>query len=256
MDLGLMGKVAIVTGGTRGLGKACCIGLAREGVKVILNDVLINKETEEAIEEIKRYGVDGEIVKGDISEYEDCERLITTAIEKFGGLDILVNNAGLMPPGIPSTELSLEEWHKVLNVNLNGLFYCSQLALREMKKRKFGRIINISSIAARRGSITPRVHYSASKAGVLGITKTLAREFAPYNITVNAILPGVILPTSMEKLKKQVGEKRVNEWLKEIPLGRFALPEELANIVLFLASDLSGYLTGISLDCNGGQYMS
>jgi len=256
MNLGLRGKVAIVTGGSRGLGRACCIGLAREGVKVILNDVVINEETEETVEEIKRYGGSVEIVQGDVSVYEDDKRSIKTAIEKFGALDILVNNAGLVPSGTPSTELSLEEWRRVLDVNLNGVFYCSRLALREMKKRKFGRIINISSIAARRGSITPRVHYAASKAGVLGITRTLAREGAPYNVTVNAILPGIVVHTSLEKVKKQAGEKRVNEWLKEIPLGRFGQPEELANVVVFLASEASSYLTGVSLDFNGGQYMS
>jgi len=256
MELGLKNKVAIVTGGSRGIGRAVCLALAREGAKIILNDVVITKETYKTVEDIKKENTEVMTIQADVSKWKDVENLVTKTVEEFGRIDILINNAGIVPgptskiPLSPVQDILEDEWKKVIDVDLTGVFFCCHFVVEQMIKQKSGKIVSVSSLAARRGSVSHRSHYAAAKAGILGFTKALAREVAPYNINVNAVLPGIIAT-----FQPETAAGRTEAWIKEIPLGRFGRPEEAANVILFLVSNSASYLTGISVDINGGQYM-
>ncbi|MCD6317585.1 3-oxoacyl-ACP reductase FabG [Candidatus Aerophobetes bacterium] len=250
MDLGLKNKVAIVTGGSQGIGRAICLALAEEKVAIVLNDVNISKNTEKVANEIRRKGGEIKIIRADVSNLREVEFLVKEAINTFGKIDILINNAGIRQRK-HLLEISEGEWRKTIDIDLTGVFFCTQKVVKYMMEQKEGRIINISSIAARRGSYCGGSDYAAAKAGILGFTKTLARELAPYKITVNAILPGVVTTHMLEVTPPNIKDKL----LKEIPLRRFCSPEEIASVVVFLCSKRASYITGISLDINGGQYM-
>jgi 3-oxoacyl-[acyl-carrier protein] reductase len=241
------GRTAIVTGSSRGLGKAISLKLAQLGANVVLcatNDLVFS-----VAEEMKNAGLNVIAVKCDIRNSEDVKALISSATEAFGKIDILVNNAGITKDK-PMAMMSEEDWDSVLDINLKGAFLCTKLAAKQMMKSRYGRIINISSVAGRYGN-QGQANYSASKAGLIGLTKSVAKEFASRGITCNAVTPGVIISDMTETLPEEVRKK----YLDNIPLGRFGTPEDVANVVAFLSSEESGYVTGQVIDIDGGLVM-
>ncbi|MEM2960254.1 MAG: SDR family NAD(P)-dependent oxidoreductase [Candidatus Bathyarchaeia archaeon] len=228
----LNGKVAIVTGAGQGIGREIVLLLAKNGSKTVLID--INEKIFEVLEDIKALNREGLAIKCDVSNGEEVKRAVKEVLEKFGSVDILVNNAGIYPFK-PFTEMAEWEWDKVLDVNLKGVFYFTSEVLPKMIERRGGKIINIASIAGSVIGFPNLVHYSASKAGIVGFTRALALELAQYGINVNAISPGPILTPGT----KTLGEETYEQIRRNIPLGRWGKPEEIANLTLFLASEES-----------------
>lgn len=240
----LKDKVAIVTGGTRGIGRAIVFELIENGAKVLFTYLKSDESAGIMLDEIKEINGEAEAIKADVRLYDDAKRTVEEAINKFGHLDILVNNAGIAKDkALMMMEPS--EWLDVINTNLTGYFNMAKASIVTMMKQKSGNIINISSIAGVVG-MPRQVNYSSAKAGELGLTKSLAKEVAQYGIRVNAVAPGFI-DTDMTKELKQK-----DEFLKMIPFGRFGKPEEVAKVVTFLASEKSGYITGQVLKVDGG----
>ena len=237
-------KTAIVTGSRRGIGKGIAIALAKEGCNIVVSDI-DQKDCEEVAKEIKKLGVKAIGIKCDVSNKADVEELFKKTAKEFGGLDILVNNAGIFP-FISFKDMKESDWDKVLDVNLKSVFLCSQEAAKIIPKG--GRIITISSIASVVG-FEGLVHYCASKGGINALTRALALELAPKKITVNAIAPGAIdTPGANVSLNEEVR----NQTIAMIPLARMGQPEDIANAVLFLASDKTDYITGQTLIVDGG----
>ncbi len=248
------GKTAIVTGSSRGIGRATAIALAAEGARVVVNGR--NEDVREVAELIRSRGGDAIPVLGDVAREEDVKRLAGDAMAAFGSIDILVNNAGGGAPPKPIEEIELEIWDREMRLNLTGAFLCSRAVIGEMKKKGWGRIINMSSQAGRSGSELSGVVYASAKAGLLGFTRQLARQVSPYGIVVNAVAPGIVL--SGDRIQKKWDERSESEretMLKSIPLGRLGQPEDIVPVVLFLASEEAGYITGAVIDVNGGRYM-
>lgn len=241
-------KVAVVTGASRGIGRSICLALAAGGARVVAFDLDLD-ETEKVAEEIRTLGVDALAVKGNVTIAADAERMIDVAVEKFGRVDILVNNAGITRDGL-LLRMKDEEWDAVLNVNLKGAFLCSRAAAKVMMKQRYGRIINIASVVGQMGN-AGQANYCASKAGLMGLTKSNARELAKRNVTVNAVAPGFIATAMTDALP----EKTRQELAAQIPLERLGTAEDIANAVLFLAAERSGYITGQVIGVNGGMYM-
>lgn len=241
----LKGKVALITGSGRGIGKAIARKLAQQGADVVINDVDLEVASKTA-KEMESYGVKALAVKAFVNQPEEVKAMFETIIKEFGTLDILVNNAGITKDGL-LTKLTDEQFDQVIDVNLKGTFLCAREAAKIMGPKKSGRIINISSMAGQVGNIG-QTNYAASKAGVIGMTKTLAKELAKDNINVNAIAPGFIMTEMTEKLP----EKVVAYAMKMIPLARGGSVDEVANVVYFLSSDLSSYVTGQIIGVNGG----
>jgi 3-oxoacyl-[acyl-carrier protein] reductase len=240
----LKGKVALVTGAGRGIGREIALTLARNGADVILSDVA---DTIEAVaEEIKTLNMKTLTVKCDVSSYEQVSNMAKTVSETFPKVDIVVNNAGIYPYGA-FAEMTPEAWSKVLRVNLDGTFNVTRNFIGDMIKQHQGKIINIASIAGTVVGFSNLVHYSASKGGILGFTRSLALEMAPYGVNVNAIAPGVIDVGAMP-----AGSEMYQQMTKTIPAGRFGLPVDIANLVVFLASDEASYITGQCIVCDGG----
>lgn len=245
----LKDRIALVTGAGRGIGKAIATTFAQYGANVVVND--LNEENlYEVGKEIEDLGRKTIKAIGDVSRQTDANQIIQKAIQEFGKLDILVNNAGISPKQ-KIDEISEQDFMKVINVNLKGTFLCSRAATEFMKAQKYGKIINLSSSTGLQGSVISGAHYSSSKAGIIGLTKTFARELAPYNVLVNAIAPGRII-TPMGLGADPEKNKKV---LEQVPLGRMGTAQEVANAALFLASDLSSYITGICLNVSGGWIM-
>jgi len=242
----LNGKVAVVTGGGRGIGRAIVLALGKEGVKVLINYRGKKESALETLEELKKLGGEGEIYQADVSVEEEVEKMFNFVIEKWGKLDILVNNAGITKDNL-LIRMKSEEWDQVINTNLRGVFLCTRSALKIMLKQRSGRIINISSVVGLKGNIG-QANYASAKAGIIGFTKAVAREVASRGITVNAIAPGFI-KTEMTDVLSEEMKKKV---LDEIPLSRFGDPEDVANAVKFLVSDEASYITGIVLNVDGG----
>uniref|UniRef100_A0A7C3RK58 3-oxoacyl-[acyl-carrier-protein] reductase n=1 Tax=Dictyoglomus thermophilum TaxID=14 RepID=A0A7C3RK58_DICTH len=242
----LKDKVAVVTGGGRGIGRAIVLALGREGIKVLINYRGKKESALETLEELKKLGGEGEIYQADVSVEEEVEKMFNFVIEKWGKLDILVNNAGITKDNL-LIRMKSEEWDQVINTNLRGVFLCTKSALKIMLKQRSGRIINISSVVGLKGNIG-QANYASAKAGIIGFTKAVAREVASRGITVNAIAPGFI-KTEMTDVLSEEMKKKV---LDEIPLGRFGDPEDVANAVKFLVSDEASYITGIVLNVDGG----
>jgi acetoacetyl-CoA reductase len=244
----LKDKVAIVTGSSRGLGRAIALEFGDHGAKVVLN-YFTNKEAADELEaEMKGKGQDCIVVQAGVAHPDDCNRLIEEAVKHYGGLDILVNNAGVNRDRT-IRRLSVEEWREVLATDLDSVFYCTYAAVPHMIERGAGRIINMSSIVGQMGNLG-QSNYAAAKAGIVGFSKSAAQEFARYNITVNALCPGFIETEMVTNLTDEVKAALI----AKIPMGRFGNPEEVAQITRFLATE-GGYITGAQININGGMYM-
>jgi 3-oxoacyl-[acyl-carrier protein] reductase len=241
-------KVAIITGASRGIGRSIALALAAQGAKIVAFDLDL-AETEKVAEEIRAMGVESIAVQGNVTVAGDTERLIDAAVEKFGRVDILVNNAGITRDGL-LMRMKDEDWDAVLSVNLKGAFLCSRAASKVMSKQRYGRIINIASVVGQMGN-AGQANYCASKAGLMGLTKSNARELAKRNVTVNAIAPGFIATAMTDALP----EKTKQELAAQIPLERLGTADDIANAVVFLATERSGYITGQVIGVNGGMYM-
>ena len=245
----LKDRVAIVTGGARGIGKAIALTFIREGAKVALVDV----ETgilETAKNEIEKTREEVIIIPCDITKSVEVKAMVNQVQKAFGRIDILVNNAGIIRRGTIDT-VTEEDWDQVIDVNLKGTFNCSKAIVETMKQQRYGKIVNVSSIAGKMGDITSAPGYGPSKAGVDALTKTLARQLAPYGINVNAVSPHAI----ETEMSAQWSDERRKEIIASIPLGRLGKPEDVAEAILFLVSDEASFITGEILDVNGGVLM-
>lgn len=245
----LEGKSAVVTGSGRGIGKAIALKLASLGADIVINDIPQSDYAEETCEEIKKLGVKAIVVKGDVRSTEDVKTLIDTTVKEFGKIDILVNNAGITRDGL-MLRMSEEDWDLVMDINLKGAFNCIKAAARPMMKQRNGAIINITSVVGVMGN-AGQANYSASKAGLIGLTKTTAKEFASRGIRCNAVAPGFIASAMTDKLDDDTKAK----YLSAVPLGSFGKPEQIADVVAFLASDMSNYVTGQVINVDGGLLM-
>jgi len=244
----LKGKVALVTGGAQGIGKAVALMLARQGADVVVADVNLEKAAETA-KEVEATGRGAMAVNVDVTRLSDVENMVESAIGRFGRIDILINNAGIARDKL-ILRMTEEDWDAVLDVNLKGTFNCTKAVIKHMSKQRSGKIVNIASVVGEMGN-AGQANYSASKAGVIGLTKTIAREFAQRGINVNAIAPGYIQTPMTDVLP----DKAKEELKRMIPMERLGQPEDVATAVLFLVSDASSYVTGQVLNVNGGIYM-
>jgi len=247
MDLKLTGKVAVVTGGAGGCGRAYCLAFGEEGSRVVVAD-LDGEAAERVAEEIKRMGGEALAIKVDVTKWEDVCNMVDKALEEFGQIDILVNNAGIR--GMAKIEEFPEAlWDRDMDVNLRGPFFCTKAVAGHMKERRYGKIINQSSSSAISGHRTGGSAYSAAKAGLLGFSRSMALELGPYDITVNAITPGMI-DTPFIAAMPPARRRQIEE---QCPLGRIAEPEDFVGLVLLLASDRSSYITAQTIMVDGGQ---
>jgi 3-oxoacyl-[acyl-carrier protein] reductase len=240
----LQNKVAIVTGASMGIGRATALRLAQEGAAVIIN--ARNPEpANEILEEIKRSGWEAKVCLADVGNKSEAENLINTTVKEYGSLDILVNNAGIYANELVN-EMADEQWEDILRVNLTGTFHCCRFASRHMITQGHGKIVNVSSYAGIQGMPT-QSNYSAAKAGVIGLTKALAKELGPHGITVN-----VIAPFAMTRLLENAPKDFLDQWIEKTALKRVGDPVEVANLILFLTSDESSYVTGQLINVDGG----
>lgn len=244
----LKDKVALVTGAAQGIGKIIALKLAANGANVAVSDLNIER-LNETVKEITDLGRLSIPIKTNVANLKEAEGMIEETVNRLGSVHILVNNAGITKDGL-LLRMKEEDWDAVLSVNLKGVFNCTKAVVRYMSKERYGRIVNIASIVGEMGNVG-QANYAASKAGVIGFTKTVAREFAGRNITCNAIAPGFIETAMTQSLPEKVRE----ELAKQIPMGRLGTPEDVADAVLFLAGSGSGYITGQVINVNGGMYM-
>ena len=245
----LIGKTALVTGASRGIGREIALELARQGVDVVVNYAGSEAKAHEVVEEIKGLGREAIEIQCDVSNNESVTNMVKETVDHFGKIDILVNNAGITRDNL-LMRMKENEWDDVMNINLKGVFLCTKAVTRQMMKQRYGRIINISSVVGVSGN-PGQANYVAAKAGVIGLTKTSAKELASRGITVNAIAPGFITTEMTDQLTEDIQ----NEMLKMIPLAQFGEPKDIANTVVFLASDDSRYITGQTIHVNGGMVM-
>ena len=244
----LEGQVAVVTGGGRGIGRACAIELARHGASVVVNYRTDAGAAEATRNVIHEFGGTVVLVKANVADPDEAEAVIETAIEELGQLDILVNNAGINRDHTVARQ-TVEEWDDVIQTDLSSMFYCTHAAVAHMRERNYGRIVNMSSIIGQMGNVG-QGNYAAAKAGMIAFTKTAAKELARNNITVNAVCPGFVSTDMVNALSDEIQDNIRSQ----IPLGRFGQPEEIAAVVRFLCTE-GGFFTGAQLSPNGGQYM-
>jgi 3-oxoacyl-[acyl-carrier protein] reductase len=244
-------KVAIVTGAGRGMGRACAFAFAQEGAAVAFVDSK-REGIEEGVRDVKDKGGRAIALPCDVSNAGEVSQAVDRVVATFRTVDILVNNAGVLRTTTPLEGIPEEEWDLIMDVNLKGVFLFSRAVLPIMRAKRYGKIINISSSAGRSTSELGGAHYTASKAGVLGLTRHTAREYGQYGINVNSVCPGLV-ETPM--IREEATQERLKHWLAQIPLGRFAEPIEEADLVLFLASDPAAYITGATIDFNGGSLL-
>jgi len=245
----LYGKVALVTGGGQGIGESIVLALAREGADIIINDIESNIDNANRIAgEVNNFGQKAVAVMADVAKSDEVEKMVCMGLQEFKKIDILVNNAGISRPAILD-KMTDAQWDEVLNVNLKGVFNCCRAAIANMIENKWGRIITISSLGAKSGTIGLSA-YCASKAGCIGLTKSLAKELARHQILVNAVLPGYI-ETAIQKAPAKYRESVINE----CPLKRAGTPEEVAAVVAFLASPDASYITGATIEVGGGLWL-
>jgi NAD(P)-dependent dehydrogenase (short-subunit alcohol dehydrogenase family) len=246
----LAGKVALVTGAQQGIGKAIALAYGREGASVVINYLDNQTAAEEIASQIRTLGQRAVPIAGDVAQAADVRRMVAAG-ESLGGIDILVNNAGIFPC-VEFLDMTEAQWDEVLNVNLKGTFLCTQAVAQKMVERgRAGAVINLASSAAFRSS--PRgVHYVASKAGIVGVTRATALELAPYRVRVNAIAPGT---TDTAQPRYGMSEEELQAAGRQVPLGRMGTPEDVADLAVFLASEEARHITGQTLHVNGGQYL-
>ena len=248
----LEGKVAVVTGGGRGIGRGICLAFAKEGADLIVNYATKDQPAQEVVEMIQKMGRKAVAVKGNVAVKADAERIIQTAIDNFGKIDILVNNAGATKPNM-LYKMTEDQWDEVVDIHLKGPFLCIQAASKYMMVQKKGRIINVTSSAGVVGT-KGQINYSAAKGGIIALTKSAARELADYGITVNVIQPGIIATEMTEKIRTDPKLQEI--YMRRILLNRFAEPEEIAPAFVFLASEEGSYITGQLIFVDGGYGMT
>ena len=243
----ISGRFALVTGASKGIGKASALKLGEQGVNVAVNYNSSQTEAEDTVDQLTALGVQAFIVKGDVSSLDEVSNMVDEVTERFGQIDILVNNAGIISDSL-LIRMSDEAWDDVITTNLSGTFYCTRAVLRGMIRRRWGRIINIGSVVGIRGNIG-QVNYSASKAGIIGFTKALAKEVASRSITVNTVTPGYINTDTVDVLP-QATKDRIMTW---IPQGHFGEVDDVAHMVAFIASEKARYMTGQVVSIDGGM---
>jgi len=246
----LTGKIAIVTGARRGMGRTHALALAEQGAKVAVTDI-DEGECQIVVDEIKTAGGEAMCLKMDVSDIKEINKVFDKVVKEWGRLDILVNNAGIYSP-MPSIDMTEEEWDRTIDINLKGYFFCAQRAAKEMAKNKWGRIVNIASVASGQVGVgvNASAHYTASKGGIIGMTETHAIEWAPFGINVNVIGPGMI-DTPMVS-GAGIPKEQLDTMLENIPLKRMGRPEEISSAVVFLSSEEASYVTGATLFVDGG----
>ncbi|MBU8907047.1 3-oxoacyl-[acyl-carrier-protein] reductase [Desertibacillus haloalkaliphilus] len=245
----LSGKAALVTGASRGIGRAIALELAKNGANVAINYAGSQERAEAVVEEVKQLGVEAFAIQADVADANATQQMVKEVISAFGSLDILVNNAGITRDNL-IMRMKEEDWDSVIDTNLKGVFNCSKAVTRQMMKQRSGRIVNVASVVGVLGN-AGQANYVAAKAGVIGLTKTMARELANRNITVNAVAPGFIETDMTDELNEDVKA----EMLKQIPLAKLGQPEEVASVIRFLVSEDSRYMTGQTLHVDGGMVM-
>jgi 3-oxoacyl-[acyl-carrier protein] reductase len=239
----------LVTGSSRGIGKAAAVALARAGVKVIVNYAANEGAAKETVEQIQKGGGEALAIKADVAAQDQVEAMVQGTIDRFGRIDILVNNAGITRDNL-LMRMRTEDWCQVININLMGVYNCTRSVVRPMLKQKSGRIINVSSVIGIIGN-AGQANYAAAKAGIIGFTKSMAKELGSRGILVNAVAPGYIVT----EMTAQLPESRRQELLHSVPLARFGDPEDVADVILFLASPAARYITGQVLNVDGGMVM-
>lgn len=242
-------KNALVTGGSRGIGRAIAIELSKEGANVIITYNSNEEKAKEVIKEIEKNGVKGLAIKANVSSEEDVKNMMKTIKSQFNSIDVLVNNAGVTKDNL-LLRMKSEDWDEVINTNLKGVYLCTKAVVRGMIKKRYGKIVNIASVVGISGN-AGQGNYSASKAGVIGFTKSIAKELGSRGINVNGVAPGFVETDMTEVLSEEIKEQS----LKSIPLKRFAKPEDIANVVVFLCSERANYITGQIINVDGGMLM-
>lgn len=242
------GRTAIVTGGAKGIGRGCCELLAERGANVVIADMNIEgaREVETAL---KERGLSGKAVAVNVKSVADVRAMVQTAAQTFGGVDILINNAGILHT-TPIEDITEDEWDNIVDINLKSVFFATQAVLPFMKEKGYGKILNLSSLAGRNGGIANGLGYSATKAGIIGLTRGFAARLAKDGINVNAIAPGSTDTGILDSLSQD----KIDNLVSKIPLGRFGKTEEIAHVAVFLCSDEASFVTGAVLDVNGGMY--
>lgn len=249
MKIDLNNKIALVTGASRGIGKQVAKDLASYGATVIANYPHPKDSAEQTVEEIKKAGGKAAMIEFDVSNYDAVQESVGSVIDEYGTVDILINNAGITKDGL-FLRMKEEDWDKVFAVNLKGVFNCTKAVIRTMSKQKSGRIVNIASVVGEMGN-AGQLNYSSTKAGVIGFTKSAAKEFGSRGITVNAISPGFIQTDITQDIPDEYKEK----YMEAIPLGRFGDTTDISNVISFLVSENASYITGEIVRVNGGMYM-
>lgn len=250
MDLKLMDKVAFVTGAGDGIGEQTALLFAEEGAKVVVSDISLDR-AQRVVNKIKEKDGDAIAVKADVASFSEVSQAVEETLRTFGKVDILVNNAGIYPTK-PIQEMNEGDFDLVISVDLKGVYNCTRAVVNPMMGRRYGRIISLSSVAGKVGSVANVSHYAAAKAGVLGFTKSVARELARFNINANAVVPGIVDTALLGELRDTLLAKVI----KANPIPRLAKPREIANVVVFLASDVASYITGSVVTVDGGYTMS